>query len=85
MADKEDDWDNILCTTCGLCSAQEEGLWATPFLDVAREVTAKKKQEEEKAIELARKMYEIVEQEKALAEQEGMGSEADERIDHDGR
>ena len=75
LADKEDDWDDILCRTCGLDSAQEDGRWATPFLDAAREVAAKKNMEEDKAIELARKMYEIVEQEKALAGKERIGSE----------
>ena len=76
LADHEDEWDKILSKRCGLECAQDGNLWATPFLEAAGEVSAKRRIEDGKMTELAKKMFEIVMKEKALAERERVEREA---------
>ena len=68
LAEIEDDWDDILRETCGI--AGDGDLWATPFLNAANEVTTRRWKEDKKSEGLAKKMYEIVKEETALAKKE---------------
>ncbi|MCJ1399836.1 hypothetical protein MMC11_003039 [Xylographa trunciseda] len=73
MAQAEDEWDSILKHNCGI-EDNPELSWTTVLVSASQQIRGKIHASHLKNTELGRKMYDIVEKEKALAkeEQEGM-------------
>ena len=69
MAQAEDNWDSILKHNCGI-EDDDSGLWITVPVAALQLVKAKIQASHFKNTKLGRKMYDIVEMEKALAEKE---------------
>ncbi|MCJ1436305.1 hypothetical protein MMC27_005683 [Xylographa pallens] len=69
MARAEDEWDSILKHNCGI-EDDDSGSWIRAPVIALQEVKAKIQDSHLKNTELGRKMYDIIEMEKALAEKE---------------
>ena len=75
LAKREDQWDKILKEMHGIDDENSKPIWATVPLDAQHEVRQQLRASYMKNTSVARRMYEIVEQEKALAEAEEVGAE----------
>lgn len=69
FTEAEDEWDKILQKTCGLVK-DDTTSWTEALVNEYREISDRIRRRQRKNIEVARKMFEIVEKEKSLAEEE---------------
>ena len=72
VAKSEDEWDAILLEECGIptMTCSKEKKWATAVEQARADVSAKLYDRQDKNLHIARRMFAIVEEEKALAEKE---------------
>ena len=70
LARSEDDWDSILLEECGIpmVTCAKEKTWAIAVEQAHADVSAKLYDRQEKNLDVARRMFAVVEEEKALAE-----------------
>lgn len=72
LAEYEDNWDMVLNRFCGLDRDDGVGRWAKEYQNQRNEVWTLMNESTEKSMELARRQWAIVEEERKLAEKEKM-------------
>ena len=79
LARSEDEWDRILLQQCGIpkVTYAKEKTWAIAMEQAHSDVSAKLNDKQEKNLEIARRMFTIIEKEKALAEKESRATKTE--------